>query len=356
MSTDAGGGDSKTERLSSRQTDAKYVGREEHIFELLRGLADIYNDHGEVAAMNHKKRGRPFKYPHSLIAAVAVLRDRLGLSFRGCEGMCKAFLAGKDAPDFTTLCRRINGMDVSIAESLGEDVTCEDVELEMIPDGTGLTPSARGEYVRVVHKLKRGFVRLTIMINRETLEIISFEVTSDSVGETTIFEDLLKNALINVGIDPEERRAAVLAQKNNPVKTYRRLSLKADGMYDKREIFSACEKLDITPVIRVRKDANARADGVDRARSKAVLEQLGGGATPAELASLGEREREENRKKWKTRVRYGMRWLVEIVISALKRTYGDFVTARDFIRQEIKRKIHDYNTMLKVGREAAMAA
>ena len=58
------------------------------------------------------------------------------------------------------------------------------------------------------------------------------------------------------------------------------------------------------------------------------------------------------------RVGYGTRWLVEIVISAFKRTYGDAVTAKKMgnIRQEIGLKVCTYNRMLQVGMEAAMRA
>ena len=340
---------------AQRRIDAKYVGRARSLFNMIRGLVDIYDDKAELAAMNHGKRGRPYEYTHSLMAAISGIRDSLGLDFRGCEGL----LPEGEGPDYSTIFRRINAQDASIAESLS-DIECSDAAISLVPDGTGLTPATRSEYVRVVHRLRRGFLRLTIMINKETLEIVSFRLTDDSVGEPAVFEDLLHDALANLGVDADRRRAEVLAQKNSPRKTYRRITLMADGGYDSREIFSACRKLGITASIRVRVDANARSDGVDRARSEAVLDQLGGGpgATAAGLAALNDSEREANRRKWKERVRYGTRWLVEIVISAFKRTYGDAVAARKTgnIRQEIRLKIRTYNRMLRIGREAAARA
>ena len=345
----------RMEEGAYRRMDAKYVGRARSMFNMIRDLVDVYDDKAELAAMNLGKRGRPFRYTHSLIAAISSIRDSLNLDFRGCEGMTPE---GR-GPDYSTIFRRINAQDASVRDSLS-DVACEDVAIHLVPDGTGLTPAARSEYVRVVHRLRRGFLRLTIMINKETLEIVSFRLTDDTVGEPTVFEDLLHDALVNLGVDPDRRRADVRAQKNRPDKTYRRIMLMADGGYDSREIFSACKKLGIETNIRVRVDSNARAGGVDRARSKAVLDQLGGGpdATPAELAVLTDSEREANRKKWKERVRYGTRWLVEIVISAFKRTYGDAVAARKMgnIRQEIRLKIRTYNRMLRIGREASMRA
>ncbi|MDE0090590.1 MAG: transposase [Thaumarchaeota archaeon] len=340
---------------AQRRIDAKYVGRARSLFNMIRGLAKIYDDRAELAAMNRGKRGRPYVYTHSLVAAISSIRDSLGLDFRGCEGL----LPEGKGPEYTTIFRRVNAQDASIRESLS-GVECSGVAISLVPDGTGLTPATRSEYVRVVHRLRRGFLRLTIMINKETLEIVAFRLTDDSVGEPTVFEDLLHDALANLGVDPDRRRAEVLAQKNSPRKTYRGITLMADGGYDSGEIFSACRKLGIATNIRVRVDANARADGVDRAGSEAVLDQLGGGpgATAAGLAALDDSEREANRRKWKERVRYGTRWLVEIVISAFKRTYGDAVAARKMenIRQEIRLKICTYNRMLRIGREAAMKA
>ncbi len=343
---------------SWRRTNARYVGRARHLFGVLRQLADLRRNDAELAAMNHKKRGRPYKYTHSMVAAISFLRDRLQLDFRGCEGMAAAFADG-GGPEFTTIFRRISSQDAPIGGSLS-GVTCEDVAIDLVPDGTGMTPAVRSEYLRVTHRLKRGFFRLTIMINKKTLEIVAFELTDDSVGEPTVFRPLLENALANMGVDPDGRRKAVSGQKNSRGRTYAAITLMADGGYDSREIFSECRRLGIRTRIRVRKNANCRADGTDRARAEAVLEQLGGGSgvTAEEYAAMDEAERERNRKEWKKLVGYGTRWLVEIVISAFKRTYGGSVMARKlgYIRQEIRLKIRTYNTMLRVGREAAAEA
>lgn len=262
-------------------------------------------------------------------------------------------------PEFTPIFRRINSQDASIRGSL-TGVSCEDVEIDLVPDGTGMTSAVRSEYLRVTHMLRRGFFGLAIMINKKTLEIVAFELTDDSVGEPTVFRPLLENALANMGVDPDGRRRAVSEQRSRRGRTYAAIMLMADGGYDSREIFSECRGLGIRTRIRVRRNADCRADGTDRARTEAVLEQLGGGSgvTAEEYAAMDEAERERNRKERKKLVGYGTRWLVEIAISAFKRTYGGSVMARKlgYIRQEIRLKIRTYNTMLRVGREAAAGA
>ena len=60
----------KAGTLTPRQIDAKYVGRARSVFGMIGGLIDIYNDEAELAAMNRGKRGSPYRYTHSLMAAI----------------------------------------------------------------------------------------------------------------------------------------------------------------------------------------------------------------------------------------------------------------------------------------------
>ena len=362
LESEGSSGDEETVKKlqkSFAQINAVYVGRAEHLFTLMLSLADLYDNIPELASMNFQKRGAPFKYTNGLIFAIATLRSAFALDYRTCEGMARVFLrrTGGDAPCYTQIWRRVNSLDISIKDGLAEP-ELDGMSITLIPDGTGLTPAERSEYIRVVHKLRRGFLRLVIVINRKTQEIVSHSLTDEKTGEPTVFEDIIEQSLVNIGIDPDERRRQVRAERRKKRKTYRPLRIIADGGFDTRKIFSFCRALDITPDIRVQTNSNARADGVDRARSEVVLEQLGGSknTTPAELAAMTEAEREENRKKWKKTVEYGTRWIVEIVISAFKRTYGGAVMSKkmEYIRQEIRQKICVYNKMLRVGQEASM--
>ena len=64
-------------------------------------------------------------------------------------------------------------------------------------------------------------------------------------------------------------------------------------------------------------------------------------------------ERQANQKKWKEKVEFGLRWIVEIVISAFKRVLGDSVRALKpptFI--DVSTKIAAYNKYLDIDKEA----
>ena len=84
----------------------------------------------------------------------------------------------------------------------------------------------------------------------------------------------------------------------------------------------------------------------------------GGYPRPKKIASFGEDERAGNQKKRKERVSYSRRWLVEIVFSAFKRTFGSSVNAVKIenIVQEIAIRVNTYNMMLAVARESIAKA
>ena len=106
-----------------------------------------------------------------------------------------------------------------------------------------------------------------------------------------------------------------------------KIELRADGGYDNRVTFALPATPGIIPVIRVRINSGARARGINRAR--AVLEQLGGrgGRTSREPNRMTNEERGADQKEWKKDTRYGLRQMVEIIISAFKRVFGESVKA-----------------------------
>ena len=52
-----------------------------------------------------------------------------------------------------------------------------------------------------------------------------------------------------------------------------------------------------------------------------------GDCTDQDLNRMIRNERLANQKDWKERARYGLRWMVEIVISAFKRIFGESIRA-----------------------------
>ena len=330
--------------ISHAQNDARYVEQGKRLF--------LRKDPGageELEKTNHKKNGRPFLYPESTIMMVATIRYLCGLSLRAAEGLATAALGMDDAPDHTTLHRRIKKVKVSLSGGIATAASGGSV-LRVIPDGTGMEPATRSEWLRHKHKTRRGFIRFTLLVNQDTQEILAYTVTDEREGEAKQFKGLLDQGLKNAGVDTDGRRGAV-ERGDSPLPE---IEVRSDGGNDTRENFSECRKLGVEPIIRVNVTSNARAGGVDRSRPAAVLDQLAGGAGPRELAGMSRGEREENRAKWKKRVNYGARWIVEIVISSFKRRFGSAVqsVSMENIAVEMGHKVMIHNRMLAVAREA----
>ena len=88
----------------------------------------------------------------------------------------------------------------------GNDVLC------LIPDATGLAPATRSDWIHHKHRKARGFIKLSVMINQETREILAFRVTDERKGDSSQFKDLVDGSLGALGLDSESLRAGVLAK------------------------------------------------------------------------------------------------------------------------------------------------
>ena len=58
--------------------------------------------------------------------------------------------------------------------------------LQIIIDGTGMSPSAKGDYIRCKYKIKTrsGFIRLSAMIQQDTVQVLGFTVTDEKIGDS----------------------------------------------------------------------------------------------------------------------------------------------------------------------------
>ncbi len=369
-------------KITNAQNDARYVALGRTLF-----LAKSQDHDEELKKANRKKNGHPFLYPELLILSLATIRIFCGLSFRVLEGLSIGALGEDSAPSFSQIRKRMKSIKLSVKDGMIRAQGKKSV-LNLSIDGTGLSPNARSEYIRYKHKVRHGFIRLTLVVDTDTREILGFSVTDDTIGEAPQFERLTCTALENAGLDAAtqdsesgdakqpihdgihtEEGCAIQDNKDGdeeqPVEDSgepcqrQKVVMRADGGFDSRKIFQTCKQLGITPYIRISHNATTRSRGVSRDRTMAVIDQLGDGiADPSRFAHLTKEERESNRKKWKTRVKYGLRWLVEIVISSFKRLFGDSVAAKKWenVVQEISLKIYSYNRMLCVQSEAIAMA
>ena len=324
--------------ISNKQNDARYVELGKHLV-----LSESPNKEDELKKANKNKNGHPFVYAESLFQSLAIIRSYCGLSYRILEGVAIQTIGKENAPSYSQIQKRVTKIKILKTATTITAYGKRSIMTVSI-DGTGLSPSARSEYIHIKHKVKHGFIRFTIAVDTDTREILALTITDDKVGEAPQFETLMTKVLEDDKVIDDK-----------VIDDDKSITVFGDGAYDSNKIFDYCKKNGITPCIRIRNNASLNSDDNSKSRSSAISDQLGDDITdPVKFAQLTKKEREANRKKWKKQVQYGKRWMAEIVISSFKRQFGDSVAAKKWsnVIQEINCKVMIYNQMLKIQREA----
>src|SRR4030043_2377629 len=261
----------------------------------------------ELKAMNESKEGARYRYPESFVKLLAIVHAYV-LPYRQLEGFMRALsqhVDGLKAPDYTTIWWRVAKMNIDIARNVELD---KDVTIAV--DSTGIKVSNRGEWIRKVWKVKRGFIKVHIAVDTKTKQILAMEVTKENVGDGKMLGRLVESS----------------GRKGN----VRRVL--ADGAYDSKNNFRMLASNNIEAVIRVRKNASLKGGGC-MPRKFAVLEQLGNDG-------------------WRHEKGYGYRWMAESAFSSLKRIFGEYIISVRWknIVNELLLKASIYNLFMKMNR------
>jgi len=237
--------------------------------------------------MNRGKEGGRYRYPRSLIELQTFLRACFMLSYRQLEGFTHALSRWEPrlrAPDYSTTCRRVNGLDVDL-----EPLLDPDERVTIAVDASGIKVADRGEWMRAKWRRRRGFLKIHIAVDVGTKQIVALEVTDERTGDGRMLRSLVMQT---------ETRCRVIKAI-------------CDGAYDSRFNFTFLAAKGVEAGIRVRRNSSRRARGC-HARKMAVMEQLG------------------DPEAWKQWVGYGGRWMAETAFSVIKRVFGEYVMARSF--------------------------
>lgn len=258
----------------------------------------------ELERVNRSRRGRPYVLPPSMTAVVRRMLTSLRVSLRVLEGVLASLLT-VEAPDFTTIWK-------SLASEPEEPVVPPRTAVVAI-DSTGFSTTVRSEWLRDKWRKRRGFVKAHVAVDVASLEVLGVVVTDDSVHDAEVFTELVRQMLAR-GI------------------TIKRVL--ADGAYDSRTNFDLLRSQGIEAGIKVRKNASQRMRGHSFARPLAVHEHRFLGAW-----------------LWERRYAYSLRWVIEYVFSAVKRTLGGEVRSRkrDLMFLEVRDKFWTWNTMRGEG-------
>jgi len=238
----------------------------------------------ELERMNAGKEGGRYVYPDIFIKLLGYMRVLFHLPYRQTERFLRAlrrFDSRIQVPDYSTIDRRVNKLDVKLDEkAYGDDVV-------IALDASGIKVTNRGEWIRRKWKVKRGYLKIHLAVDTKSKKIMSMDVTSEKVGDGKRLRKLVHEA------SEKAKVSKVLA----------------DGAYDSKKNFRYLAEKEIEPVIKVRKNTSSKAGGC-MPRKHIAQEYL------------------RDPKAWKRKHQYGQRWMVETAFSSLKRTFGEYVSAK----------------------------
>lgn len=258
----------------------------------------------ELERMNAGKEGGRYEYPDIFVRLLGYMHLLFRLPYRQTEGFLKAlnrFDQRIQVPDYSTIDRRVNRLHVKLSEEDYED------DVIIAVDASGIKVSNRGDWMRHKWRTQRGYLKVHIAVDVRRKKILALEVTDERTGDERMLQPLVDEAF----------------KKTKIVKAI------ADGAYDTKKIFQYLTAKKIEPIIRVRRDASNRA----------------GGCIPRKLVA---QEYFQDPEAWKRRHGYGYRWMVESAFSSLKRTFGEYVSAKTMrnMATEIMLKASLYNILI----------
>ena len=262
----------------------------------------------ELKKANDGKVGEPYRYPESYIRLLAFVRLLFHQPYRQTEGFVhflSSFVEGLQVPDYSTIDRRTNRLQISLDESLIRSTS----PVTIAVDSSGVKVHNAGDWIRHVWKVKKGYLKIHFAVDIKTGQVVSMDVSSEKAGDGKRLKRLVKRAQESV------RVGRVLA----------------DGAYDSKANFNFLAQEGIKPVIRVRKGSVPRSRG-SRARKMAVIEQQA-----------------FKPKSWSKIHRFGYRWRVEGAFSCIKRVFGEYASATKFVNmaREMAMKASIYNGFIK---------
>lgn len=260
-----------------------------------------WND--EINKMNAGKIGQPYFYPESMIEFLGSLHCK-SFDYRALEGLMTGLSEmnfGFPVISYSQICRRVNALNISFPIK-NNNIIFDDI---VASDATGIKVSNRGEWIRHKWKVQRGWIKVTMLGNKNG-KIIDVIVGTETMNENFALRKMLKLHHESIG------------------------TVYGDGTYDTKANFELCKQLKINPIFKIRKNASSNANG-SMFRKEFVRE----------YKKLGY-------KKWSKKNKYGNRWLcTEVIFSAVKRINGECVSAtkKENMLHEAKMKFWVYNRL-----------
>ena len=226
----------------------------------------------------------------SKLTVILLLKIMFGISYRGIASAIKnlgiyKILEMKRSPSYKTIQRTMQHLQVGFLLQVNHRLTPSEIQLAGI-DSSGIRTKQKGAWVQIRFQRpvqKRDFKKIHIFVDLESKKILYCIITEGSSYDSPQLKHVLKQCKwLKINI------------------------ILGDGGYDSKECFNEITKKGAIPGITVRKNATTRSRG-SMSRKKAVLEQ------------------KKDIKRWKEKVRYTMRCILEAIFSGTKRRFGEYL-------------------------------
>ena len=127
----------------------------------------IDNWKSKLDEMNKGKEGIKYQYPESFMKLLGYARAYFGLPYRQTQGMIQAYCSKRipQIPDYTSINRRINKLDIRVNPKIGNDVI-------VAIDSTGIKVTNHGEWMRHKWKTRRGFLKIHVGVDTKSKKIL----------------------------------------------------------------------------------------------------------------------------------------------------------------------------------------
>jgi hypothetical protein len=259
------------------------------------------------------KRGGQFQYSDAAIQGVLTVKSVYHLPLRATEGFMRSWFAlaqiDLPIPDYSTLSRRGTVLTVVLPKRASGG-------LHLVIDSSGLKVYGEGEWKVRQHGYSkhRTWRKFHISVEERTLEIQEVTLTEAGTDAASQLDSLLE------ATDEIDQ-------------------VSADGAYDKRKAYAACQKH------RVKRIAIPPQHG-------AHIWQHGNRHAPAHPRDVNVRRiRQVGRTKWKQEMGYHRRSLAETSVFRFKTIFGNQLSARLIPQQrtEVPVKCAILNRMAHLG-------
>ena len=290
---------------------------------LLLSVDFLENWGKQLAELNSGKVGKPFRYPQGLMEYAGLLHSYIHLGFRQVKGIFITINKQEPrlkVPAYSQICRRFNSLPVKINPKKS---VSQEKDLFIAIDASGQSVTNRGEWLRKIHRKgkigeRKGFIKIHVAVNIENNELLDMEITKHNIGDNREFKNLLNGCIENTG---------------KPIR-----QVNADSGYDSENNFEMLEEMRIKPGIRIKDNADIKPPPKDFTHRN----------RPEPTRKKHARIQLSDRKKWKKKYKYGLRWIIESFFSSFKRRFGTHITARKWenMQQELRFKAQLHNQLL----------